>query len=187
VLIVERVSAHAPARSHLCCIGKSTVIRTSNYKLRGRQADATPIPSSVRQSRCCPSGNGAETLRFGTWNVKWFFDHRTADNSSEVAREMSAPSAAAWNWRVAQVAAAIADLNPDILALQEIEDGDAVLEIADELATQGNQYQIAFVQGDDTYTEQDVAFLVRDGMSTSCSQICGPQFLPPDQTGSFTF
>ncbi len=107
----------------------------------------------------------ADTFRVATWNIKWCFDHRTGDNSSRIAREQSAPSRAQWRWRVEQLADAILEIGPDVLALQEIEDGDAVLEIADELNDRGADYEVSFVQGLDSHTEQDVAFLVREGLA----------------------
>lgn len=104
----------------------------------------------------------AEELRVATWNLEWFFDADTTDDLTELERENSAPSAAEYESRVHGIAAAIAELRPDVMALEEIENEKVVRDLADRLAAaHGRAYNVAFVQGRDTTTGQDVAFLVR--------------------------
>jgi endonuclease/exonuclease/phosphatase family metal-dependent hydrolase len=101
-------------------------------------------------------------LRIATWNVEWFFDHQTSDNASELARSQSPPTVTDWDEKRRAVAAVIAGIRPHILALQEVESA-AVLEalVAELKATHDLHFEIAFVQGYDRFTEQDVAFLYR--------------------------
>ena len=78
---------------------------------------------------------------------------------------MSAPSAKDWNWRVTEAAKVIAAIHPTVLALQEIENEKVVQDLANELREVHKQdYQIAFIQGRDTYTEQDVALIYKSGL-----------------------
>lgn len=111
-----------------------------------------------------PSGNPLPNdglLRIGTWNLEWFFDDDPSDNKSELAHKMTAPSKLEYQWRVTHTAEVIAKLRPTILALQEVENRKVVEDLARELRTkQKLDYHVAFVQGTDTATEQDVAFLV---------------------------
>lgn len=101
-------------------------------------------------------------LRVATWNVEWFFDHRTDDNASELARKQSPPTEQDWRAKLRAVAEVIAGIRPHILALQEVESLDVLEELVQELKQQHDlHFEIAFVQGYDRYTEQDVAFLYR--------------------------
>src|SRR5690348_4713669 len=60
-------------------------------------------------------------LTIATWNLEWFFDQYTGDNSAELAKKQSAPSREDWDWKLAGVAKVISEIKPDILALQEVE------------------------------------------------------------------
>jgi len=103
--------------------------------------------------------DGEEVL-IGTWNIKFFYDHDKTDNNSNLGKEMSAPDEQKWKERVKLTAAAIAQIKPTLLGLQEIENKKVVEELAAELKTShGLEYTVGFIQGNDPYTEQDVAFL----------------------------
>ncbi|VTR97306.1 endonuclease [Tuwongella immobilis] len=99
-----------------------------------------------------------------TWNLEWFFDADLSDNQSQTAVQQSADSPAIYKSRVEQAGKVIRDCGlPHIIALQEIENEKVVKDLANEVkAKYGVTYQVGFVQGNDTSTEQDVAFLVRD-------------------------
>ncbi len=100
-----------------------------------------------------------------TWNVEWMFDHNTSDNQSDLARQQSAPSVEYWKWKVAAVAKAIASCDATIVALQEIEGNQTLNDIAKELRDKhGQNFRTAFIQGSDTFTEQDVGILQRSGL-----------------------
>tara|TARA_Y100001960_G_scaffold223034_1_gene233376 strand:- start:1552 stop:2556 length:1005 start_codon:yes stop_codon:yes gene_type:complete len=102
------------------------------------------------------------SIRIATWNLEWFYDHDTSDNKTDLSKKLSAPSETEWHWRVKVTAEAIAKLNPTILALQEIENEKVLNDLRKELRTKHDlEFQVAFIQGRDTYTEQDVGYLYR--------------------------
>ena len=102
-----------------------------------------------------------QEVRILTWNLEWFFDHDTSDDDSNIGRDFAAPSAQEFRDRVATIADAIATIQPTIVALQEIENALVVQALATELLQRHSlAYTVAFVQGRDTHTGQDVAFLV---------------------------
>ncbi|MCA9195771.1 MAG: endonuclease/exonuclease/phosphatase family protein, partial [Planctomycetales bacterium] len=95
-----------------------------------------------------------------TWNVEWMFDDYLGDNRSDLAKQESAPSKEYWNTKVDRVAAAIAEVEPQIIALQEIEGSQTLSDIAAALRGKHQRtYRFAFIQGTDTFTEQDVGIL----------------------------
>jgi endonuclease/exonuclease/phosphatase family metal-dependent hydrolase len=112
-----------------------------------------------------PAGRGSDQdFTVATWNLEWFYDETAGDNYSKLAREQSAPDRAAWNWKRDTVAEAIATLEPDVLALQEIEGQRVLYYLTQALGRLGAaRYRIGFVEGSDYHTEQDVGFLVQQG------------------------
>ena len=107
-----------------------------------------------------------EKLIVMSWNVEWMFDDDKQDNRSDLAREQSAPSAAYWQWKVTTVAEAIAKSNATIVALQEIEGSQTLADIAKVLREKHQlNYRAAFIQGSDSFTEQDVGILQRTGLN----------------------
>lgn len=101
-------------------------------------------------------------LRVMTWNVEWMFDYYRGDNRSELAREQSATSKERWQAKVAGVAQVIAESEPEIVALQEIESDQTLREITRALRSDYQlNYRSAFMQGTDGATEQDVGLLFR--------------------------
>ncbi len=112
-----------------------------------------------------PRLSWAEDYRIATWNLEWFFDEDPSDDSSQIGPNQAAPSKEEYQSRVKGFANAIADINPDVMALEEIENEKVVRDLATQLKNQHQlKYAVAFVQGKDTYTGQDVAFLVREGL-----------------------
>jgi endonuclease/exonuclease/phosphatase family metal-dependent hydrolase len=106
-----------------------------------------------------------QRITIATWNLEWFFDDYTGDNYRNLAREQSAPSREAWQWKRDGVAAAIAKIKPTILALQEVESSRVVYYLTKALKDKhGLEYHIAFIQGYDFGTEQDVAVIYRSGL-----------------------
>lgn len=107
----------------------------------------------------------AEEVRVATWNLEWFNDNLTSDDFSNIGRDFAAPSAQEFRERVETVADAIAAFEPTILALQEIENERVVLALAAALQQDhGLSYSVSFVEGRDSHTGQDVAFLVKSGV-----------------------
>ncbi len=106
-----------------------------------------------------------ESITIATWNVEWFFDAHQGDNSSDLAKQQSAPERDEWEWKLSAVAGAIAEMQPSILALQEVENRQVVYQLTKRLAEKhGLNYRIAFIEGWDIYTEQDVAVIYRSGL-----------------------
>jgi len=106
-----------------------------------------------------------EKLIVATWNLEWFFDEHSGDNYSDLARQQSAPSRQEWDWKLAGVAAAIAQIKPTILALQEVENRRVLYYLTRKLKSDYNlDYSVAFIEGDDFFTEQDVAVLAQTGL-----------------------
>lgn len=106
------------------------------------------------------------TLKVMTWNVEWMYDDNKSDNRSDLAREQSAPSKEYWQWKVSAVAEAIAKSGAWIVALQEIEGDQTLAAIIGELREKHQlSYRYAFIQGMDSFTEQDVGLLYRDGLT----------------------
>jgi endonuclease/exonuclease/phosphatase family metal-dependent hydrolase len=104
-------------------------------------------------------------VTIATWNLEWFFDDQQADNHSPLSRAQSAPSKEEWHWKRDRVAEVIAEVKPTILALQEVENRRVLRELTQQLKSQYQlHYRIAFVEGWDTYTEQDVAILYQSGL-----------------------
>ncbi len=104
-------------------------------------------------------------ITVATWNLEWFFDEYTGDSYSELAREQAAPSRAEWEWKRNGVAEAIAQMQPTILALQEVENQRVLFYLTTRLRQAHNlEYRIAIIDGTDYYTEQDVAILYRSGL-----------------------
>ena len=108
-------------------------------------------------------------LVVATWNVEWFYDHYRGDNRSELSRKQSAPSRAAWDWKRSHVARVIASIRPDIMALQEVENRQVLFYLTQELNKKhGLKYRVAYIEGADVFTEQDVAILYRSGLVGYC-------------------
>ena len=106
-----------------------------------------------------------KVLTIATWNVEWFFDAQQGDNYSDLAREKSAPSDAEWNWKLDQVARVINEIDPTILALQEVENRQVLQALTKKLADKYRKnFRIAFIEGWDRFTEQDVAIIYRSGL-----------------------
>jgi endonuclease/exonuclease/phosphatase family metal-dependent hydrolase len=100
-----------------------------------------------------------------TWNLEWFFDDYRGDNFSDLSKEQSAPSRPDWEWKRDGVAAAIAQMRPDVIALQEVEGQRALYYLTQSLRRNHQaKFAIGFTEGTDYFTEQDVGFLIRDGV-----------------------
>jgi endonuclease/exonuclease/phosphatase family metal-dependent hydrolase len=112
-----------------------------------------------------PFDSAPSTLRVMSWNVEWLFDANAEDNVSQLAREQSSPSVEHWEHKLAGVAQVIATCKPDIVALQEIEGKQSLIALAEQLKTTHQlTYRYAFIEGNDTFTEQDVGVLQRSGL-----------------------
>ncbi len=119
------------------------------------------------------------TFRVATWNLEWFFDENSNDNFSDLSKQQTAPSRAAWDWKRDAVADAIGKMNADVIGFQEIESGRVLWYLTKAIERQSEQkYRVAFAEGSDTFTEQDVGFLFRnvDVLRTSRYSQSGAMF-----------
>ena len=128
----------------------------------GVAQDAATSKAATKEWR---ADKAPSQLTIATWNLEWFFDDFKANNRSDVAKEQSAPNRAEWDWRVGNFAAAIAKFEPTILAVQEIEDRGVMQNLTKVLKEHFNlSYRVAFIDGFDSGTEQDVAVIFRSGL-----------------------
>ena len=103
------------------------------------------------------------TFSVMTWNLEWFYDDETGDNYSDLAKQKSAPDRRAWDWHRDGIAAAIAEVRPTVVAVQEAENRRVLWYLARALRrNHGLRYREFDVEGRDHATEQDVGFLVRE-------------------------
>ena len=104
----------------------------------------------------------AERIVIGSWNLEWFFDANQADNQSPLAKQQSAPSQQDWTWKRDAVADVIGTIAPTIMALQEVENREVLVELTRQIKKKyGLSYRYAFINGYDSYTEQDVGYIFR--------------------------
>lgn len=107
-----------------------------------------------------------EKLIVATWNVEWFFDNYTGDNFQDLPKSQAAPTREAWDWKLAGVAKVISEIKPTILALQEIENQRVLFYLTRKLKQDYNlDYKVAYIEGADFFTEQDVAVLALSGLT----------------------
>lgn len=127
--------------------------------------DGTGDNLATAQDEIVANDPQPKSIKVATWNVEWFFDHYQGDNSSDLSKELSAPSPQDWEWKVDVIAQSIAAMKPTILGLQEIENRRVLEDLARVLKEKhGLSYRVAFVEGFDKSTEQDVGILFRDGL-----------------------
>ena len=107
-----------------------------------------------------------EKVIVATWNVEWLYDNYAGDNYADLAKQQSAPSREDWDWKLAGVAKVIAEIKPTILALQEIENQRVLFYLTRRLKQEhGLDYTVAYIEGGDFFTEQDVAVLALSGLT----------------------
>jgi|694.fasta_scaffold00939_13 endonuclease/exonuclease/phosphatase family metal-dependent hydrolase len=118
------------------------------------------------------------TLTILTWNLEWFFDHDPTDNVSDLSKKLSAPSLVDWEWKVQVVAETISQIKPSIMGLQEVENRRVLDDLVRHLKEKhGLSYRIAFIEGFDRATEQEVGILYRNGLvEFSRLEQSGPMF-----------
>ncbi len=109
--------------------------------------------------------NAPRELTIATWNLEWFFDANPSDNRSKIAKEQAPPNNEVWIWKRDAIAASISKMAPTILAVQEVENRDVMLDLIKVLKEQHQKtYRVAFIDGFDLGTEQDVAILYQSGL-----------------------
>lgn len=138
----------------------------------------TPQNIPDNQSITVANDPKPSTLSILTWNLEWFFDHDQADNVSDLSKKLSAPSSADWEWKLQVVAETISKIKPSIMGLQEVENRRVLDELVRHLKEKyGLSYRIAFIEGFDKATEQEVGILYRNGLvEFSRFEQSGPMF-----------
>lgn len=153
---------------------------TSNRKPEtlDRQFEALDREPEAAEPSSAASDRKPRSITVATWNVEWFFDDYAGDNSSDLAKKQAAPSRQEWEWKLAGLTSAIARMKPTILALQEVENRKVLRELTRRLDNMhGLKYRIAFIEGWDTFTEQDVAVIYRGGLiEYSCREQTAEMF-----------
>lgn len=120
----------------------------------------TNVLSAAEPHSAAGSSSAAADFSVLTWNLEWFYDDQTSDNPSKLAKEKSSPSRAQWDWKRDRVAAAIAKVQPTVVALQEIENQNVMFFLTRAIDRNHKlKYDDHVIKGDDFFTEQDVAFL----------------------------
>ena len=100
---------------------------------------------------------GAESVRFATFNVYWLFDDEPPRQRWGGRR-----TGHTWEQALAKVADAVAAIDADVIALQEVEDHRAVERLNDALEERNKSYPFFWVgAGTDPFTGQDVAIMSR--------------------------
>lgn len=103
-----------------------------------------------------------DAVKVMTWNLEWFYDDDSGDNHSKLAKEQSAPTRDDWDWKRDGIARSIATVSPTIAAFQEVENRRVMWYLSRAIDRDHNQkYQELAVESRDFFTEQDVAYLVR--------------------------
>jgi endonuclease/exonuclease/phosphatase family metal-dependent hydrolase len=122
------------------------------------------------------------SITVATWNVEWFFDAYRGDNFSDLAKQQSAPNDDEWDWRLDKIAEVVSKMKPTILALQEVESRYVVVRLTSRLKdAYGLNYRIAFIEGWDNFTGQDVAIIYQDGLvEYSCREQSKEMFQSQD-------
>lgn len=119
----------------------------------------------------------------GTWNLEWFYNADSSDDEFAISDPIAPPNNQEYQDRVKTIANAIAEIHPTILALQEVENEEVVQDLAEKLFSEHSlEYEVAFVKGRDTFTGQDVAYLVEKGIPLSASRF---DFSPFDDDDDF--
>jgi endonuclease/exonuclease/phosphatase family metal-dependent hydrolase len=102
-----------------------------------------------------------------SWNTEWLFDNHDGDNYAELAKKMTAPSRADWDWKLAGVEKVVRGIKPTILALQEIENQRVLFYLNQRFKNDADlKYRIAFIEGSDYFTEQDVGLMALSGLTS---------------------
>ena len=99
----------------------------------------------------------AETARFATLNVYWLYDEAPPHKKWAEQRDDQS-----WEQALEVLARALAEIDADVIALQEIEDRKAVERLNGALSKLGQAYPYFWVGAStDAYTGQDVAIMSR--------------------------
>src|SRR5690606_9397378 len=112
------------------------------------------IPAAIVFATVAQADDPVDDFVVVCWNLEWFFDNEVWDNRSELAKKMSAPDRARWDWRRDAVAASIASVSPSIVAVQEAESRKVMGYLAGAINQQhGRKFRVACIDGAEPFTE----------------------------------
>ena len=118
-------------------------------------------------SRTAVADPPPEQVIICSWNVEWLFDNYDGDNYAELAKKMKAPSREDWDWKLAGVEKVVREIKPTILGLQEIENQRVLFYLNQRFKNDADlKYRIAFIEGTDYFTEQDVGLMALSGLTS---------------------
>lgn len=118
-------------------------------------------------SRTASADPPPEQVVICSWNVEWLFDNYDGDNYAELAKKMTAPSREDWDWKLAGVEKVVREIKPTILGLQEIENQRVLFYLNQRFKNDADfKYRIAFIEGSDYFTEQDVGLMALSGLTS---------------------
>ncbi len=171
--VARRSASGRTTPSQIVAIGLGTCSKprrgASSHSERRRASSCSGLAMLMLAWWCGGRGAAADELppriTIGTWNLEWFYDHYRGDNQSDLAKQMSAPSPEEWQWRLETIGQVVAEMNPTILALQEVENRDVVYRLCRHLEERYQlKYRIAFIPGYDFFTEQQVCLIYQSGL-----------------------
>ncbi len=117
----------------------------------------------------------SDSFSIMTWNLEWFYDENPSDNRSKLAKEKAAPSRDQWNWRRDSIAAAIAEANPSVCAVQEAESRQVLWYLTKAIERNHSLvYREMCPESKDVFTEQDVGFLYRSPAELVATTLFSP-------------
>lgn len=118
-------------------------------------------------SRTAVADPPPEQVVICSWNVEWLFDNYDGDNYADLAKKMKAPSREDWDWKLAGVEKVVREIKPTILGLQEIENQRVLFYLNQRFKNDADlKYRIAFIEGTDYFTEQDVGLMALSGLTS---------------------
>ncbi len=127
---------------------------------------ATAVCLSLSVTPIASADPPPEQVIICSWNTEWLFDNYPGDNSSDLAKKMTAPSRPDWDWKLSGVEKLVREVKPTILALQEIENKRVLFYLTQRFKDDpALKFRTAFVEGEDFFTEQDVGLLALSGMT----------------------
>jgi endonuclease/exonuclease/phosphatase family metal-dependent hydrolase len=129
-----------------------------------RQPDAPPAAAdSVFEPEEPPTYRTSGGLRLATLNTEFMFDGQGNEGGASFPHQGDTAKAQAHRNEIADV---LQEIGADVVMLQEVENRGVVEALARSRPLGGMGYKAYFVQGEDTFTGQDVALLSRVPVDT---------------------
>lgn len=146
----------------LAAVVAALTVQCSPSRPHPTDSEHTTSPSGNDQS-CATVVDEAEDrpLRIASFNVDRLFDSICDSGDCGDRSFETAPPPRRYRRRLDRLAEGIADIEADILLLQEIEKADVLSDLAGALATQGSSYEVEAFGGDSEGGALEVGILAR--------------------------